>query len=76
MQPDTPVYTIAKALRLDGPLDVAALRRALDAVVERHEVLRTTFALDNGTPVQVIAARRPAAPAGPGPPAGAPARAS
>ena len=60
MQPDTPVYTIAKALRLDGPLDVAALRRALDAVVERHEVLRTTFALDNGIPVQVIADGRPA----------------
>ena len=60
MQPDAPVYTIAKALRLHGALDVAALHRALDAVVARHEVLRTTFALDNGIPVQVIADGRPA----------------
>ena len=35
-------------VRLRGDLDVAALRRALDGVVERHEAWRTTFGHDEG----------------------------
>ncbi len=35
--------------------------RALDAIVARHEALRTTFATQDGHPVQVIAAPRPVA---------------
>ena len=31
-------------VRLDGPLDRAALQSALDALGRRHEALRTTFA--------------------------------
>jgi amino acid adenylation domain-containing protein/non-ribosomal peptide synthase protein (TIGR01720 family) len=42
------------AYKLSGLLQVDALRRALEAVVARHEVLRTTFAVVDGTPVQVI----------------------
>ena len=49
-------YNIASAVRLSGRLDVAALSRALNEIVRRHEVLRTTFAAVDGTPVQVIAA--------------------
>ncbi len=30
-------------LRLEGALDVEALRRSLDALVARHEILRTTY---------------------------------
>ncbi|MYX59186.1 amino acid adenylation domain-containing protein, partial [Streptomyces sp. SID8382] len=45
--------------RLTGALDVAALSRALDALVERHEALRTTFEDLDGRPTQVV---RPAAP--------------
>ena len=37
-----------------GPLDVAALRQALEAIIARHEVLRTTFVAEDGNPVQVI----------------------
>jgi amino acid adenylation domain-containing protein len=36
-------FNIPVAFRISGPLDVAVLRRALDEVVRRHEVLRTTF---------------------------------
>ena len=49
------VYHIPFAVELDGALDVRALERALDAVVTRHEVLRTTFAVEEGRPVQRIA---------------------
>ena len=42
------------AVRLRGALDVAALERSFAAVVERHEGLRTRFAVVDGSPVQVI----------------------
>src|SRR5262245_53710995 len=48
-------YNVRLAMRLRGTLDVAALRRALDVLVERHESLRTTFAQVNGEARQVIA---------------------
>ncbi|MCP3804374.1 amino acid adenylation domain-containing protein [Allokutzneria sp. A3M-2-11 16] len=43
------------ALRLSGPLDLVALRSALDELTQRHEVLRTTFDSVDGEPFQVIA---------------------
>jgi amino acid adenylation domain-containing protein len=49
------VYHISGGLRLSGALDRAALRRALNRIVERHEALRTTFQLVDGEPVQRIA---------------------
>src|SRR5688572_11520347 len=48
-------YHIPKRLRLGGELDLAALRRALDAMLARHEALRTTFVEVDGEPVQRIA---------------------
>ncbi len=47
-------YTIPLALRLHGDLDVDALARALNAIVARHESLRTVFVLENEQPVQVV----------------------
>lgn len=50
----------ALAIRLQGLLNVAALGRALDAIVERHEVLRTTYAApEGGDPVQLVGDFRP-----------------
>ncbi|MDT0454754.1 non-ribosomal peptide synthase/polyketide synthase [Streptomyces sp. DSM 41527] len=59
LRPGDARYNSAVALRLTGPLDRAALSRALDAVVERHESLRTTFDDIDGRPVQQV---HPAAP--------------
>jgi amino acid adenylation domain-containing protein/non-ribosomal peptide synthase protein (TIGR01720 family) len=47
-------YNVAGALRLRGPLDIAALERAFTDVVDRHEVLRTTYPAVDGRPTQHI----------------------
>jgi amino acid adenylation domain-containing protein len=49
-------YHIPTQMRLQGELDRGALRRALDAILARHEALRTTFVEVEGEPVQRIAA--------------------
>ena len=59
LEPESSAYNEKSALRLDGALNIAALRASLTAIVERHEVLRTTVHLtDNGEPVQRIGAAR------------------
>jgi amino acid adenylation domain-containing protein len=59
LDPGNLAYTMATSRRLPGPLDVAALRAGLDEIVRRHEILRTSFGLENGEPVQIIAAAAP-----------------
>ena len=53
--PDLPFLNILYALRLTSSLDVAVLERSINEIVRRHEILRTTFAVENGRYVQVIA---------------------
>ncbi|MEU4232375.1 amino acid adenylation domain-containing protein [Nonomuraea sp. NPDC026600] len=48
-------YLIPLAFRIEGPLDREALHRALNALVARHESLRTTFAMDEDGPYQIVA---------------------
>ncbi len=55
LTPNTSLYNIFRAERLRGELNIAALRQALDALMARHESLRTVFSSVNGQPVQVIA---------------------
>ena len=56
-----PIY-LARGVRITGALDVETLRMALQALVARHEILRTTFARSehhagtDGQPLQMIAA--------------------
>ncbi|HEY4575941.1 MAG TPA: amino acid adenylation domain-containing protein, partial [Thermoanaerobaculia bacterium] len=59
LEPDSALYNLPVALRVDGPLSPAVLARALSEIVRRHEALRTVFAAVKGAPVQVI---QPAAP--------------
>ncbi|RYE42480.1 MAG: non-ribosomal peptide synthetase, partial [Hyphomicrobiales bacterium] len=47
-------YHVPVGVTLGGPLDEAALRRSLDTIVQRHEVLRTSFSLVDGQPVQTV----------------------
>ncbi|GAB2776620.1 non-ribosomal peptide synthetase [Streptomyces chlorus] len=53
-EPGSTEYTTLSVLRLRGPLDVSALRAALDGLVERHEALRTTFVEQDGQARQLV----------------------
>ncbi|MBZ4336625.1 non-ribosomal peptide synthase/polyketide synthase, partial [Corallococcus sp. AS-1-12] len=54
LQPGDISYNIPTALRLTGPVDVESLRRAFEALVERHESLRTTLSTSEEEPSQCI----------------------
>ncbi|HEV2149997.1 MAG TPA: amino acid adenylation domain-containing protein [Longimicrobiaceae bacterium] len=59
LEPGSSAYNMATALRVRGELSPAALRRSLDDLAARHEVLRTTFPAPGGKPMQRIAAPGP-----------------
>ncbi|HEU0054645.1 MAG TPA: amino acid adenylation domain-containing protein, partial [Longimicrobium sp.] len=54
LEPGTSSLAIPNALRLRGALDAAALKRALEEVVRRHQSLRTVFPERGGVPVQRV----------------------
>lgn len=53
-QSHTSVHNILHCIRLQGLLNLAALEQSLDEIVRRHEILRTTFAIVDGQPIQII----------------------
>jgi len=55
LTPGEPTFHMPYAMWLEGSLDAGALQRALDALVARHPVLRTSIVAIDGVPEQVIA---------------------
>ncbi|MFD3455113.1 non-ribosomal peptide synthase/polyketide synthase [Streptomyces sp. NPDC058691] len=52
---DHDAYVVQQAVELSGPVDGAALRRAMERLLERHAPLRACFRqLGDGRPVQVV----------------------
>jgi amino acid adenylation domain-containing protein len=54
LNPELPVYNEAEAVRLRGELNVEAMERALNTIVARHEILRTTIRTVGEEPVGVV----------------------
>ena len=54
LNPDSAAYNIPVAIRIRGEVDLTLLRQSVQAVVERHEILRTEIKTDNGIPYQTI----------------------
>lgn len=54
LEPGSASYNIPSAIRLSGKLNTAALEKSINEIIKRHESLRTTFASEDGKPVQVI----------------------
>ena len=55
MDPHSPAYNVGGMARFQGPLHVDAFERALQALIVRHETLRTTFPSIDGKPYQCVA---------------------
>ena len=54
MQGQSVEYNMPVVMQLNGPLQIDRLHSALNTIVERHEVLRTTYQLSGNTAVQKI----------------------
>ena len=54
LEPESTAYTLHRATRLKGALQVQQLQSALNQLVARHESLRTVFASRHGDPVQMV----------------------
>ncbi|OBK35653.1 non-ribosomal peptide synthetase [Mycobacterium sp. 1245111.1] len=59
LAPGSPAYTITYAGRIGGPLNADALQAAAQALVDRHDILRTTYTTRDGQPVQLVHPRLP-----------------
>jgi len=59
LEPNSSRYNILYAVRVSGQLNLTVLQQSVDKIVRRHETLRTTFALVNESPQQVIHADLP-----------------
>ncbi|WP_439854944.1 non-ribosomal peptide synthetase [Pseudomonas yamanorum] len=57
MEPDSPAYNVGGMARLRGVLDVGRFEAALQALIMRHETLRTTFPSIDGVAQQKVAAQ-------------------
>jgi hypothetical protein len=55
LDPDSSLYNVSKSLHIRGALNRRALHQAFNAVVDRHDTLRTTFVFRDGGPVQIVA---------------------
>ena len=55
LSPDSHSYNLLDALRLEGNLNLLALEQSLSELIRRHEILRTTFPMVEGQPIQRIA---------------------
>ena len=55
LEPNTAVYNIPAAFQLSGRLNLDALKNSLNEIVRRHEILRTSYQLEDEIPVQIIA---------------------
>lgn len=56
LDPQSAAYNLPAALKLEGKLDSPAVERAIYEIVRRHDILRTTFDIVDGQPLQRIAA--------------------
>jgi amino acid adenylation domain-containing protein len=56
LEPDSPFYNLPVAIQFTGALSVPVLDQSLQAIAQRHDILRTRFGSQNGQPAQVIEA--------------------
>ncbi len=55
LQPGTATYNIPVAIHLTGKLNVSVLVRSFNEIIQRHDILRTSFEVVDGEPIQKVA---------------------
>ncbi|MEH1848660.1 MAG: amino acid adenylation domain-containing protein [Nostoc sp.] len=55
LQPDIPLYNESSLFRITGDLNSKLLEQSINQIIQRHEILRTTFKTVEGQPLQIIA---------------------
>lgn len=58
LAPDSPVYNVANAMQIQGNLNLEFVRQAINAIVERHALLRSTIRLLDDQLVQIIGSHK------------------
>ncbi|MBY7142457.1 amino acid adenylation domain-containing protein [Virgibacillus sp. NKC19-3] len=51
---NNPIYNMVSAVKIKGDLDSDVLKKSLEVIIQRHEILRTRFNLENGKPQQEV----------------------
>lgn len=59
LEPNNPFYNIFAAIRLQGQLNIAALKQSFNEILRRHEALRTNIKTVEGRPVAIISSVTP-----------------
>ena len=54
LMPGSPVFNVPTAVRISRPLELDVLQRCVDEIIQRHEVLRSTFVTIDGQPAPII----------------------
>jgi amino acid adenylation domain-containing protein/non-ribosomal peptide synthase protein (TIGR01720 family) len=54
LNPDNPFYNIPEFIRIRGRLNLETIKKCLENIMSRHEILRTTFQTVDGEPFRVI----------------------
>jgi amino acid adenylation domain-containing protein/non-ribosomal peptide synthase protein (TIGR01720 family) len=54
LDPESSAYNLASPVAIDGELDLDLVERCIRELVSRHEILRTTFDLVDGSPMQIV----------------------
>ena len=59
LAPDSAAYNISNSVRFQGELNIEILEQTFNIIIDRHEILRTTFDIVDGEPMQITAPSRP-----------------
>ena len=54
LQPESSAYNIPTALHLNGELNIICLQKSLNQIIQRHEVLRSSFTVIKDEPIQQV----------------------
>ncbi|WP_163335617.1 non-ribosomal peptide synthetase [Desulfopila sp. IMCC35008] len=59
-RPESSYYNLSFSFRIESEIDISTLEKACQLLIDRHEILRTTYGFENDSPVQTVHGHRDA----------------